>query len=379
MKISFNKPYYSMKCVDYVSEVIYGDSQLVSASFSNRVSQFFENEFSLKNVVLTSSCSSALLSIALTLSEQFQGTIALPSYTFTTTAAVFESVGFEIEYIDVSQDTLCIDVSQLEQIKAKDLVAIVNVNYASYVRNHYDIREWCDKKGVLFIEDAAHGFDSKFDSPAATLSDFATFSFHTTKNITCGEGGAVVINNSEFFDRIMFSLNKGTNRHNFVNGKIDRYEWVSRGSNLILSEIHAAILYANLLDYPLVSNRRREVWHTYYNELNSIFEFYGWSVNPAPRFDESLSNHIFYVIAPNQDERTTLQNQLQQQGVPLQPHYPPLHHSTYGKKFQQKPLPITEHIANLVARFPLHSLLSDREIDYTCDVVTKYFKKRIKI
>lgn len=378
MNIAFNKPYFSPKCSDFVSEVLYEECLDPSKSFTNRVIKLFEKEFNLQNIILTSSCSSALFSIALTLSQQFKGTILLPSYTFTTTAAVFESVGFNIEYIDIDQDTLCIDVAKLDYLKNKNIIAIVNVNYASYVRNHEQIRDWCNTNKVLFIEDAAHGFDSKLNYPAAKLSDFATFSFHSTKNITCGEGGAIVVNNLDYLDRIMFSLNKGTNRHNFLIGKIDKYEWVARGSNFLLSEMHAAILYANLINYHVISKRRQEVWSQYYEALTPIFDRHGWEVNPSPKLNETLSNHIFFVKAPNQDARDKIHRELIPIGIPLQPHYPPLHLSPYGTKFKRTTLPTTENIANVITRFPMHSLLTSKEIDYTCDMVKLYFQRRLK-
>lgn len=373
MNIFFNKPYYGKSSTKFVEETFLNNNLILKKSYTEKSIAWFRNEFEFENIVLTSSCSSALFAIALTLSERYSGTIVVPSFTFTTSASVFESVGFKIEYADIDPETLCLNVNHLDDLQINDLVAVVNVNYAGYVRNHIQLREWCSKKNVFMIEDAAHGFDGKFNSSTAALSDFAAFSFHTTKNISCGEGGALVVNNKKFHDGILFAVNKGTNRHNYLEGKIDKYEWISRGSNFLLSEIQSAVLYASLIEFREIMEIRKNIWHIYDNSLRATFEENGWLVNPCPIGDERLTYHIFFAVAPNSEDRQKFLEYTNGKGIPTQAHYPALHRSPFGKKFHSRALPITENISETIVRLPLHNMISMEELEVICHVILNYF------
>jgi len=364
MNIVFSKPAYGFHVEEFINQISKAMSKNSTTDFAEKAKDMLRQKTQVNNLFLTTSCSTALNAIALTLSQKFSGSVIVPSFTFTSTAAAFESVGFNIVYADVTEDTLCLDVNSLEQLRTEDLIAVVTTNYGGYVRNHEQLREWCDQNGVFMIEDAAHSIDSAFKLKTASVADFATFSFHSTKNLSSVEGGALVVNNIDYLDQILFSLNKGTNRHNFLAGKIDKYEWVGRGSNFMMTEFHSAILLSSLLEYPNVIEKRKLVWNNYAQKMTQLLENTDWKINPLSLKGETLGYHIFFALAPTAKIKKEMIHSMNLLDIPVQSHYPPLHLSLYGSRFSNLTLPVTESISDRIIRFPLHGDINQSQQEY---------------
>jgi dTDP-4-amino-4,6-dideoxygalactose transaminase len=247
--------------------------------------------------------------------------VIVPAYTFVSTANAFLLRGAKIVFADSRVDHPNMDETKLEDLITPKTKAIVCVHYAGFPCELNTLRQLCDKHNLFLIEDAAQAIHSFYDTgngkvAAGSVGDFATFSFHDTKNIHCGEGGALVINNPEFYNRADILWEKGTNKNAFLRGEVKRYEWVDIGSSFVLSEINAAFLWAQLQHVEEVTQKRQELWKTYYNalcdaELDIIL--------PTP--DQKGNGHIFFVLLRQHDRLQTVIQAFKEKGIHVTTHY----------------------------------------------------------
>ncbi|MFM8315178.1 MAG: dTDP-4-amino-4,6-dideoxygalactose transaminase [Deltaproteobacteria bacterium] len=292
--------------------------------------------------------------------------VIVPSFTFTSTVNAFVLRGATPKFCDIRWDTKNIDERLISQLITPKTKAIIPVHYAGVACEMDKIIEIARENELFVIEDNAQGiFGTYRGRDLGSLGDLGTLSFHETKNINCGEGGALFINNSRFIERAEIIREKGTNRSQFFRGEIDKYGWVDMGSSFLPSDILAAYLWAQLENWTSIMSRRRKIWDTYYAELKDWAEKYGVGVPQVPS-DVQQSYHMFYLVLPDLQTRTQLIEHLNQRNIKAVFHYQALNTSPMGIKLggQKGQCPISEQMSDRLVRLPFHNGLSDVEVEY---------------
>lgn len=375
MNIPFNRIHKVGKEIEYISVVLSNNNQLQGdGKFTARCNEELTRLTKCKNPLLTNSCTSALDMAAMLCNLRRGDEVIMPSYTFVSTANAFANQGAKIVWCDVRLDTLNIDETKIESLITKNTKVIVPVHYAGVACEMDTINEIARKHKLLVVEDAAQGMCSYYKGRhLGTLSDFGALSFHGTKNITCGEGGALLVNNEEYVLRANIIREKGTNRTEFLQGKADKYGWVDYGSSFLPSEITSAMLLAQLENARVITKKRVSVWKKYFKKLKSLS---GKITLPFIPNECDQNAHIFYFLAEDAEVAKSLIVYLKGFGVSASSHYSPLHSSPMGLKITAKAnLPISDFVAGSIVRLPIYPDLSDEEISYICDLVKKFFKE----
>lgn len=365
ISIAFNKPCFTGREWQYAAEaqhsgVISGDGQ-----FSRRCHEWFEQSLGVKKALLTTSCTAALEMCAILLDVQHGDEVILPSFTFVSSANAFVLRGARLVFVDIRPDTLNVDETKLEAAITSRTKAIVVVHYAGVGCEMDAISAIAGRAGVPIVEDNAHGLFGKYRGQwLGTFGVLATQSFHETKNVICGEGGALLINDPQYVERAEIIREKGTNRSRFFRGQVDKYSWVDIGSSFLMSDILAAVLYAQLEEHERIQSRRREIWETYQAGLS------GWAKERGvqlpyipPHCDQAW--HMYYMIMPDSEMRDHLIQHLKSEGILSVFHYLPLHLSEMGRKFggREGDCPVTERVSDCLLRLPFHVELSDKDVD----------------
>lgn len=373
--ITFNIPAFTGNELEYIKKTIANGHISGDGEFTRKCSSWFEQRFNCEKVLLTTSCTSALEMMAILLDIKEGDEIIMPSYTFVSTANAFALRGAKIVFVDIRRDTMNIDEKLIEEAITSKTRAIVVVHYAGVSCDMDVICKIAREKNILVFEDAAQGVMSKYkDRYLGTIADLGCYSFHETKNYTCGEGGALVINNSKFIERAEIIREKGTDRSKFFRGQVDKYSWVDIGSSYLLSDINAAYLYAQLENADKINNARLEKWELYYNELETLAQEKKIELPIIPK--ECIHNgHLFYIKVKDIHERTALLKYLKDNGIYSVFHYVPLHSSAAGKKygyFSGKDIYTTTESEKLL-RLPLHNSLPVKEINYITGKIASFF------
>lgn len=374
-KIGFNEPYVSGKEIEYISQAIEGKKISGEDSFSIKCNQWFENKFKAVKAVITTSCTHSLELSALLLDIQSGDEVIMPSYTYVSTANAFALRGARCIFVDINPRTMNIDEDKLEAAITDKTKAIVVVHYAGVACNMDKILEISKKHNLSIVEDAAQGFLSTYKGAyLGTIGDIGCFSFHDTKNITMGQGGAIVINNKKYEERLMILRDKGTNKKDFLQGLVDKYTWVDVGSSYIPSEISAAFLYAQLEKVDQVNHKRKLLWDEYYKQL---IELENTGLVKLPYVPEHCNHnsHIFYIKLKNKLVRDELINYLKSFNISAYFHFIPLHTSEAGKllgEFRGVDEFTTIESEKLL-RLPMHYYLSIEDIRYIVNKIYKFF------
>lgn len=329
--------------------------------FSRRCHAFLEEQLGVHKALLTTSCTHALEMCALLLDLRPGDEVILPSFTFVSTANAFVLRGAVPRFADIRPDTLNIDEERIEALITTKTKAIVVVHYAGVACEMDSINELAERHGIAVVEDNAHGLFGKYKGRAlGTFGCMATQSFHETKNVTCGEGGAILINDASLIDRAEIIREKGTNRSRFFRGQVDKYTWVDIGSSYLLSEILAAFLYAQLEARAQIQMKRSRIWSYYHQRLQSWAPDHQAALPVVPGHCEQPF-HMYYVLMPNLERRHALIEHLKGRGILSVFHYVPLHSSDMGLKFGGKPgdCPVTESVSNRLVRLPFYNDLSE--------------------
>ncbi|MEK7723398.1 MAG: dTDP-4-amino-4,6-dideoxygalactose transaminase, partial [Acidobacteriota bacterium] len=265
-------------------------------AFTKKCHQFFEETLSVQKALLTTSCTHSLEMSALLLDIKPGDEVIIPSFTFVSTVNAFVLRGAKPIFVDIRPDTLNIDENLIETLITSKTKAIVVVHYAGVACEMDKIMEVAQKYNLAVIEDNAHGLFGKYKGRfLGTIGQMATQSFHETKNITCGEGGALLINDPKFIDRAEIIREKGTNRSRFFRGQVDKYTWVDIGSSYLPSDILAAYLFAQLEAYQDIQNKRQQIWETYNKSLQGWAEINKIALPTVPAECEQAF-HMFYLI-----------------------------------------------------------------------------------
>ena len=362
MRIPFNRPFVTGKELDYIREVIAHGRIIGNGIFTEKCQEWLETRCGCGKALLTHSCTAALEMTALLLNIQPGDEIIVPSFTFVSTVNAFALRGARPIFIDIRPDTLNMDETQLERLITPQTKAIVPVHYAGVGCEMDRIMEIAQHYNVAVIEDNAHGFLGKYNGKSlGSIGCFATQSFHGTKNFTCGEGGALLINNPQYNDRAEIIWEKGTDRSRFYRGEVDKYTWVDLGSSYLPSEMLAAFLYAQLEVQEQIQGMRRKVWQYYYGHLQDWADNHGVQLPFVPAHCEQ-SYHLFYLLMPSPEQRKGLINHLKDHDIQAVFHYLPLHLSKMGQQFggKESDCPVTERVSDCLLRLPFFNEL-DRE------------------
>lgn len=325
-------------------------------------------------VMLTTSCTHALEMAALLLDVGAEDEVILPSFTFVSTANAFALRGARPVFADIDPETLNLDPSSVETHLSPRTRAMVPVHYAGVACEMETLVDLAESRGITVIEDNAHGLFGSYRGRAlGTFGSLATLSFHETKNVTCGEGGGLVVNDPALLKRAEILRDKGTDRARFFRGEVDKYTWQDLGSSYVLSEILAAVLVAQLETRDRLQARRHELWTRYAEGLASWAD-QGRGRLPFVPADRQHPAHLFYVLLPNQAQRDRLMIALRSQGIQAVFHYQPLHVSPMGRTFGGRPgqCPVAEDIAGRILRLPLFPSLSNDEHSRILDAVTSF-------
>ena len=342
--------------------------------FTRKVHAVLEGLLGAPKVLLTTSCTHALEMAALLLDLAPGDEIIMPSFTFVSTANAFVLRGAKPVFVDIRPDTLNIDPALVESRVTSNTKAIVVVHYAGVGCDMDPIMAIAARHGIPVVEDNAHGLLGTYrDKPLGSFGALATLSFHETKNFTCGEGGALVINDARFIERAEILREKGTDRSRFFRGQVDKYGWVDVGSSYLPSDLLAAFLLAQLESREGIQAVRRRIWERYERDLAGWATRYGVAlpvVPPACRH----AYHLFYLLMPSLAERQALLAFLKQREITAVFHYLPLHLSPMGRMLGGRPgeCPVTESVSDRLVRLPMCNDLSEAEQAHVIDSVTAF-------
>ena len=357
----------------YIQQAI--DAMHISGDgrFTTLCHQLLENGLGVQKALLTTSCTHALEMAALLLDLKPGDEVILPSFTFVSTANAFALRGARPVFADIRPDTLNLDESQLDRLITPRTRAIVPVHYAGIGCEMDAICSIASKHGVAVVEDNAHGLFGTYRGKAlGSFGCLSTLSFHETKNFTCGEGGALLINDPRYIERAEILREKGTNRKRFFRGEVDRYSWVDVGSSYLPSEILAAILYAQLEARAQIQAQRQRIWEHYFTSLNDWARANGVGLPTVPQ-DRGNAYHLFYILVPRAEDRPKLIAYLKSHQILSVFHYQALHLSDMGRRFggTEGDCPVTEQVGERLLRLPffngLDSEAQGRIVDLICD------------
>jgi dTDP-4-amino-4,6-dideoxygalactose transaminase len=355
--IPFNVPYVPKISKQYVLEALGSNHQQGDGPFTERASKMISYLVGGGHVLLTPSCTHALEMASMLANLGPGDEVILPSYTFTSAATAVAKFGAKPVFVDIEMDTKGIDVNLVREAITPKTKAISWVNYAGVAPNIEGLQSLAKEFDLLLIEDNAHGLGGSYKGkPLGSFGDFATQSFHATKNIQCGEGGALVINNSKFIDRAEIIREKGTNRSKFIRGEVKKYQWVDQGSSYLIAETLAAILLGQLENFAGIQSERRKISVSY----NSNLESDAFTKMQLPHESTDIA-HMYYVEARNKEIRDQLQKYLNNLEIQTTSHYQPLHASKAGSAYATSKLGIknnSDDFSSRILRLPLWQGLS---------------------
>ena len=353
--IPFNKIFLSGNEMAYIEDAIKNGHLSSDGPYTKLCKDWLEENTGCKSALMTNSCTSALEMTALLLDLKPGDEIIMPSFTFVSTANAFVLKGAIPVFVDIREDTLNIDENLIEKAITAKTKAIVAVHYAGVSCNMDAIQSIASTYNIPIIEDAAQGIMAHYNGNAlGSMGDMGCLSFHDTKNIIAGEGGALLINNSKFLERAEIIRDKGTNRKKFMRGEIDKYTWVDQGSSYVPSEIISAFLFAQLEKAELLTMMRLKIWQKYHNEFINL-ERDKKLVRPNLPQDTSHNGHIYYLVLNSNAQRELFIKSMKEEGVICSFHYVPLHNSPAGIKWAntRNELLITEKVASKMVRLPI--------------------------
>ena len=362
-KIPFNKPQLVGAELRYMQDAIQGGHISGDGPYTKRCEGLLEKELAVARVLLTTSCTHALEMAALLLDISPGDEVIVPSFTFVSTVNAFVLRGARPAFVDIRPDTLNLDETLLEKLITSRTKAIVPVHYAGVACEMDAIMSISARHRIAVVEDNAHGLFSRYHGRyTGTFGVLATQSFHETKNFTCGEGGALLINDPQLLERALVLRDKGTNRNRFFRGEVDKYTWVDLGSSYVASDLQAAFLYAQLEARQQIQSARERIWRTYWRGLDAWAEQNNVRLPVVPSHCEQ-SYHMFYLLLPSLGQRQALIAHLRERGILAVFHYVPLHLSGMGVKWSagKHDCPVTVDVSERLLRLPFFTGLSENE------------------
>ena len=372
--IPFNRPVIVGKEFDYIREAI--DRMHISGDglFTKKCHSLLEKLLGVHKVLLTTSCTHALEMAALLLDIRPGDEVIVPSFTFVSTVNAFVIFGARPVFVDIRPDTFNLDETQIEKHVTSRTKAIMTVHYAGVGCEMDEISGIAASHGIPVVEDNAHGLFGRYKGKyLGTFGRLATQSFHETKNFTCGEGGALLINDANYIERAEIIREKGTNRSRFFRGQVDKYTWVDVGSSYLPSDILAAFLYAQLEVREEIQAKRTRIWEYYYEHLQGWARDLGVRLPVVPPYCEQ-PYHMFYIVLPTLEQRQAMIEYLNEREINSVFHYLPLHLSEMGQRFggREGDCPVTENVSDRLLRLPFHNHLSEKDQEYIVENICNF-------
>jgi dTDP-4-amino-4,6-dideoxygalactose transaminase len=392
--IPFNKPFIVGKELDYIAQAVASGKISGNGPFTKRCQQFFEEQFGYTKCLLTTSGTDALEMAAILADIQPGDEVIMPSFTFVSTALAFVRQGATIIFADSCKDNPNLDAEQIESLITPRTRALVPVHYAGVACDMGKIMAVATKHNLLVIADAAHAIDAYYTGelpatqhpwqkrlrkqdgrlPLGGIGHLGCFSFHETKNIQCGEGGMLTINDPRFSRRAEVIWEKGTNRAEFFRGEVSKYEWVDVGSSFLPSGITAAFLWAQLEELRKIQEQRTLLWEVYFEGLAPLASK-GYVALPQIPPYATNNAHMFYLLCKSREERGRLIENLLQKGIQTATHYQSLHDSSYYKaKYQGPPLVNCKRYVNCLLRLPLFYGLELSQVRMIVSAIKRFYE-----
>jgi len=372
--IPLHEPYLTGEEIHHIEKALSMQRLSGNGFYTQECQSFFENKFNFSKCLLTNSCTASLEFAALLTEIKTGDEVIIPSYTYVSTANPFILRGAKIVFVDSQVETPNMDVENLKTLITPKTKVIVVVHYAGIACPMEEIMELATQYNITVIEDAAHALGGYYNrKPLGSFGHLSAFSFHTTKNITSGEGGLLVVNDKNLFERADILWEKGTNRKAFLQGMINQYEWCDVGSSFYPSEITAALLYAQLTQYDHIQKLRMRAWQYYQEKLSNLKRF------ETPNIPEyALHNaHLYYLKANSEDERNALINHLNNEGISATFHYLALDQSPYGKALHSSILPNARIWEKQLVRLPLYSKIKTSQLDKIVNTIKAFDSQSI--
>ncbi|WP_373155537.1 dTDP-4-amino-4,6-dideoxygalactose transaminase [Clostridium sp. AUH-JLR23] len=369
--IKFNKPTITQLEEKYIVDALHNSILSGDGKYTNRVYQQFQERFGIKNMLLTTSGTTALEMASILADLQDGDEVIAPSFTFSSTINAFLLRGAKAIFCDIREDTFNIDENKIEYLITDKTKAIYVVHYAGIPCEMDKIIEIANKYNLFIIEDAAQAVGSTYKGKVAgTMTEFGCYSFHETKNYAMGEGGAIIVNEEKYMERAEIIREKGTNRRNVLRGLVDKYTWHDIGSSFLPSDLLAALLSAQMDRYDEIMEKRMLVWNTYYEGLQDLEKNKKLRL---PIIPEGIQHnaHMFNILLPTAEIRDDLIKKLKEKDIVAYICYVPLHSSPYGLKLGYKPedCPITEDIASRLLRLPLYADMTKEDATYVVKAI----------
>ena len=367
LRIPLHRPYFGAREIQAAARSLRSRQLAGDGLFTRRVEAKLRRLLKVRYCLLTTSCTHALEMAMMALDVGPGDEVLLPSFTFVSAANAVVRQGARPVFVEVEPDTLNLDPKDLSRKISRRTRVILPTHYGGVAGNMAQLGQIARQRGITIVEDAAHALGASFRGrPLGTFGAIGCLSFHQTKNVSCGEGGAFVTNDDALAHRAEVLREKGTNRMAFVRGKIAKYTWVAVGSSFVPSDLLAAILEAQLSRMSYIQSRRKAIWETYWRALEDLHES-GRIQLPRIPADCKINYHIFYFLVSKESRRDEILSKLRERGIGAAFHFVPLHVSPYARRhlgYQPKDLPVTQSVASRLIRLPIYPAMGDRQVRY---------------
>lgn len=376
--IPFNRPVIVGNELEYIRQAVESMHTSGDGVFTGKAAALLEQVLGVQRALLTPSCTAALEMCALLLDLEPGDEFIVPSFSFVSTANAFALRGARPVFADIREDTLNIDETRIEELITPRTKALVVMHYGGVGCEMDTIDEIVRRHDLVLVEDNAHGlFGSYRDRALGTFAPLSTLSFHETKNFTCGEGGALLINDPQYAERAEFIRDKGTNRQQLFRGQVDKYTWIDLGSSYVLSDILSAYLFAQFEARDRILKDRRRLWETYDEQLRGWIEQHGVRLPTIPPHCIQ-GYHVYYIVLPSMEMRQELIAHLAQREITAVFHYTPLHLSRMGQLLggTADACPVTEQVSDRLLRLPFYLDLSADDQQRVIDEIRSFFGHR---
>jgi len=374
--IPFNKPFIVGKELFYIAQSVMSGHISGNGLFTKKCQNFFENRYGFLKTLLTTSCTDALEMSAMLLDIKPGDEVIIPSYTFVSTALAFVRQGATIVFVDSREDHPGVDENSIESLITAKTKAIVVVHYAGVACDMDKVMSIAERHNIFVVEDAAQAIDSYYKGkPLGGIGHLGVFSFHETKNVQCGEGGLLIINDKRFVTRAEILWEKGTNRAEFFRGQVNKYGWVDTGSSFLPSEVVAAFLYAQLEHIDDIQNTRKVIWERYHHAFESLKNQVDVQLPVIPKYTTNNA-HMFYLLFPSLQLRTEFIQKLKEEGCTAVFHYLTLHTSEFYKsKHDGRELPNADSFMDRLVRLPFYYELHGESQSVVIETILRVLNK----
>jgi dTDP-4-amino-4,6-dideoxygalactose transaminase len=369
--VDFNRPHYGAEELEYIEAAVARAHISSGGEFTSRCRGWLEAQTGSPAALLVHSCTAALEMIAMLIDAGPGDEIIMPSFTFVTTANAFALRGAVPVFVDIRPDTLNIDESLVERAITDSTKAIMAVHYSGVGCAMDRLQTIARDHNLWLTEDAAQGLMATYQGkPLGTIGQLGAISFHETKNVTCGEGGALLVNDPQLIERAEVLRDKGTNRSSFFRGQVDKYTWIDVGSSYALSDMSAAFLWAQLQKAKPLTRARLSIWERYQQGFAELEER-GVVRRPVVPHECVNNAHMYYLLVRDLSERSRVLEQLTERGINAVFHYVPLHSSPAGRRYGRADgrLPITQDVSGRLLRLPLWAGMTDAMVDRVIEEV----------